>query len=145
MRGGTVLHKGHLAPASRYSEDIDLVLVGDRPVRHIRKALARVVAPILGEPTESVIASIQLAVRNLVAKSKIIRMVYTYDPASTEAALAQLKLEVNFNENKSFFDLVPIQIAVPTEQGIRQVDVMSYDLDEMLGTKLRALLQREHG
>lgn len=25
MRGGTVLHKGHLAPASRYSEDIDLV------------------------------------------------------------------------------------------------------------------------
>ncbi len=145
MRGGTVLHKGHLAPASRYSEDIDLVLVGDRPVRHIQKALARVVAPILGEPTESVIASIQLAVRNLVAKSKIIRIVYTYDPASTEAALAQLKLEVNFNENRSFFDLVPIQIAVPTEQGIRQVDVVSYDLDEMLGTKLRALLQREHG
>lgn len=27
MRGGTVLHKGHLAPAARYSEDIDLVLV----------------------------------------------------------------------------------------------------------------------
>lgn len=27
MRGGTVLHKGHLAPAARYSEDIDLVLI----------------------------------------------------------------------------------------------------------------------
>lgn len=27
MRGGTVLHKVHLAPASRYSEDIDLVVV----------------------------------------------------------------------------------------------------------------------
>jgi len=27
--GGTVLHKGHLAPASDISEDIDLVLVGD--------------------------------------------------------------------------------------------------------------------
>ena len=26
MRGGTVLHKAHLAPAARYSEDIDLVL-----------------------------------------------------------------------------------------------------------------------
>ena len=25
MRGGTLLHKAHLAPASRYSEDIDLV------------------------------------------------------------------------------------------------------------------------
>jgi Nucleotidyl transferase AbiEii toxin, Type IV TA system len=27
MRGGTVLHKAHLPPAARYSEDIDLVLV----------------------------------------------------------------------------------------------------------------------
>ncbi len=25
MRGGTVLHKVHLSPAARYSEDIDLV------------------------------------------------------------------------------------------------------------------------
>ena len=48
MRGGTVLHKGHLAPASRYSEDIDLVLVGDRPSPHIKKALTRVLRPILG-------------------------------------------------------------------------------------------------
>ena len=31
MRGGTVLHKAHLAPAARYSEDIDLVLV--KPMR----------------------------------------------------------------------------------------------------------------
>ena len=36
MRGGTVLHKVHLAPAVRYSEDIDLVLVGGRP-----KAMSR--------------------------------------------------------------------------------------------------------
>jgi len=34
MRGGTVLHKVHLAPAARYSEDIDLVAVGDRPGGH---------------------------------------------------------------------------------------------------------------
>lgn len=31
MRGGTVLHKVHLAPAVRYSEDIDLVAIGERP------------------------------------------------------------------------------------------------------------------
>lgn len=30
MRGGTLLHKVHLAPPSRYSEDIDLVVVGTR-------------------------------------------------------------------------------------------------------------------
>ena len=41
MRGGTVLHKLHLAPAARYSEDIDLVVVGKRPEDHIRKVHAR--------------------------------------------------------------------------------------------------------
>src|SRR5258706_10093478 len=76
MRGGTVLRKGHLAPASRYSEDIDLVLVGTRPPSHIKKALHRALKPILNTPSESVLADIQLAVRNLVAKSKILRSTY---------------------------------------------------------------------
>ncbi len=31
MRGGTLLHKVHLAPPARYSEDIDLVVFGERP------------------------------------------------------------------------------------------------------------------
>lgn len=146
MRGGTVLHKAHLSPASRYSEDIDLVLTGDRPASHIKKALTRVLRPLLGEPVESVVADIQLTVRNLVAKSKIIRSTYMYDPASKEAALASLKVEVNTNENKSYFPLVAVKVQVPAAGGgTRDVDVMSYDLDEMLGTKLRALLQREHG
>lgn len=146
MRGGTVLHKAHLAPACRYSEDIDLVLTGDRPATHIKRALTRVLKPLLGQPVESVMTDIQLTVRNLVAKSKIIRSTCTYDPTSNDAALAHLKVEVNTNENKSFFPLVPVKVLVPTaEGGTREIDVVSYDLDEMLGTKLRALLQREHG
>jgi len=54
MRGGTVLHKVHLAPAARYSEDIDLVAVGERPEEHIRKALMRVLRPIFGKERSSV-------------------------------------------------------------------------------------------
>ncbi|MFP5466616.1 MAG: nucleotidyl transferase AbiEii/AbiGii toxin family protein [Gammaproteobacteria bacterium] len=146
MRGGTVLHKAHLAPASRYSEDIDLVLVGERPAGHIKKALTRVLKPLLGAPAESIFTDIRLTVRNLVAKSTIIRSTYTYDPASNDAALAHLKVEVNTNERKSLFPLVPVQVQVPEAGGgVRNIEVVSYDLDEMLGTKLRALLQREHG
>jgi predicted nucleotidyltransferase component of viral defense system len=37
MRGGTALHKVHLAPAARYSEDIDLVPPTGRPRRRKRK------------------------------------------------------------------------------------------------------------
>lgn len=61
MRGGTVLHKIHLAPAARYSEDIDLVAVGDRPPAHIRKALLRVLHPLLGDPPVNIVESVRLA------------------------------------------------------------------------------------
>ena len=146
MRGGTVLHKAHLAPASRYSEDIDLVLVGERPALHIKKALTRVLIPLLGRPAESIVTDIRLAVRNFVAKSTIIRSSYLYDPTDRATAQGHLKVEVNTNERKSLYPLVTVKVAVPSAGGtLRHVDVRSYDLDEMLGTKLRALLQREHG
>lgn len=82
MRGGTVLHrKGHLAPAARYSEDIDLVLVEPRRShRGIREDLANALKPLLGKPAESVITSVTLFVRNLTAKSKIARLTYQYGP-----------------------------------------------------------------
>ncbi|MGH7941797.1 MAG: nucleotidyl transferase AbiEii/AbiGii toxin family protein [Limisphaerales bacterium] len=51
MRGGTLLHKAHLAPASRYSEDIDLVAVGSRPEGHISKAIRRALAVDTSKPT----------------------------------------------------------------------------------------------
>src|SRR5580692_9017642 len=54
MRGGTLLHKVHLAPAARYSEDIDLVVYGDRPKAHIAKAIKRVLSTLFGQPTDSI-------------------------------------------------------------------------------------------
>lgn len=146
MRGGTVLHKGHLAPATRYSEDIDLVLVGERPARHIKLALTRVLKPLLGTPAESIYTTINLAVRNVFAKSTIIRNTYVYDPSSIEATFAKLKIEVNTNETQSLYPLVSVPVLVPDgADGVRELMVRSYDLDEMLGTKMRALLQRDHG
>ena len=49
MRSGTVLHKARLAPVSRYSENIDLALVGARPAGHFKKAPTRVLRPLLGK------------------------------------------------------------------------------------------------
>ena len=34
---------------------------------------------------------------------------------------------------------------MPAPNGATAIHVVSYDIDEMLGTKLRALVQREHG
>ena len=76
MRGGTLLHKVHLAPASRYSEDIDLV-VGNRPEEHIRRAIRRVLAEVLGPPKASVLGTLTLAIRNAVKPSNVLRMTYS--------------------------------------------------------------------
>ena len=65
MRGGTVLHKAHLAPAARYSEDIDLVLVKPMETDVLDQHLRRVLKPILGNPTDSLIADAWLALRKL--------------------------------------------------------------------------------
>lgn len=45
MRGGTVLHKAHLAPAAHYSEDIDLVLVKAMATETLDRHLRRILAP----------------------------------------------------------------------------------------------------
>src|ERR1700677_1550748 len=70
MRGGTLMHKVHLAPAARYSEDIDLVVFGDRPEGHIRRALNRVLSGVLGTPKQSAWGDLKLAIRNTVTQSR---------------------------------------------------------------------------
>src|SRR5437763_8907009 len=77
MRGGTLLHKVHLAPPARYSEDIDLVVVGTRPPDHIHQATRRVLAGVLGMPKASVWGTLALAIRNTVKPSRVLRMTYS--------------------------------------------------------------------
>lgn len=146
MRGGTALHKLHLAPAARYSEDIDLVLVGDRPVAHIERALGRVLEPLLGRPTGRAVTSMRIAMRNLAQPSKIRRLIYTYRPTVTPPPEMKIKVEINFNERKPCFPLARLPFAPPLRGAdAGPVTLRSYDLDEMLGTKMRALLQRNQG
>jgi Nucleotidyl transferase AbiEii toxin, Type IV TA system len=80
MRGGTVLHKAHLAPAARYSEDIDLVLVKAMDTETLDQHLRRVLTPVLGKPTDSLIADAWLAIRNVLKPSRILRTAYKFVP-----------------------------------------------------------------
>ncbi len=50
FRGGTALHKLHLRPAARYSEDIDLVQVTAGPIGGVLDAIRRALDPWLGLP-----------------------------------------------------------------------------------------------
>jgi predicted nucleotidyltransferase component of viral defense system len=146
MRGGTVLHKGHLKPASRYSEDIDLVATSSRSKKGITEDLVKALRPLLGEPSEIIKTWVTLTLRNWRSKSQIARLTYVYDPTDTHLAQGKLKVEVNLNESVSVYPISKVSIDVPKpNRRIQRINVPSYDLDEMLGTKMRALLQREHG
>jgi predicted nucleotidyltransferase component of viral defense system len=145
MRGGTVLHKGHLAPAARYSEDIDLVLVEPMDREALDARLRKVLAPVLGEPSDSVIRDAWLAVRNALKPSKILRTVYSYVPLGLKYPM-NIKVEVNLNETASLFPLVEVEVdLLDSDDEVRRCSVRSYQINEMLGTKLRALLQRTQG
>ena len=50
FRGGTALYKLHLTPASRYSEDIDLVQVNAEPAGPVMDALRAVLDHRIGRP-----------------------------------------------------------------------------------------------
>jgi predicted nucleotidyltransferase component of viral defense system len=145
MRGGTVLHKVHLAPAERYSEDIDLVLVGERPIAHVEKGLIRVLTPLLGRPADRLITQVQLAVRNLTQKSQISRLVYKYAATMPPPSEMKVKIEINFSERTPCYPITHLPYQPPLPSLISPVVLRSYHLDEMLGTKMRALLQRSQG
>lgn len=146
MRGGTLLHKVHLAPASRYSEDIDLVVIGDRPDEHVRKAINRVLLGVLGRPTSSAWQAVKLAVRNAVKPSKVLRVIYRVpsvaDPRGTPL---EVVIEANVTERKSYRPISLLPFSYLFRDEMVATTVNGFEIHEMLGTKMRALFQRRRG
>jgi len=145
MRGGTVLHKVHLAPPARYSEDIDLVAVGKRPGEHLRAGLKRVLLPVLGKHKRDAWEEVKLAVRNAARPSRILRLAYEVVPAAEPGPPLAVVVEVNVTERAPYRPVVERPFELPFRGGVVAEQVRSFELDEMLGTKLRALLQRRRG
>ena len=145
MRGGTLLHKAHLAPASRYSEDIDLVAVGTRPEGHISKAIRRVLADVLGKPKASAWGTLTLALRNAVKPSRVLRLTYSLPSIIEPGRTLDLVIEANVTERKPHRAVVEIPFSFPFRDKPVQTRIKGYDIHEMLGTKMRAMFQRTRG
>jgi predicted nucleotidyltransferase component of viral defense system len=145
MRGGTLLHKAHLAPASRYSEDIDLVVVGTRSEDHVRRAIRRVLTDVLGEPKTSVWGTLKLALRNAVQPSRVLRMTYSLPSIIEPGRMLDIVIEANVTERKPHRAVVEIPFNFPFRDKTVQTRIKGYDIHEMLGTKMRAMFQRKRG
>jgi len=145
MRGGTLLHKVHLAPPARYSEDIDLVVVGSRPAEHIRRAVRRVLTDVLGIPKASVWDTISLAIRNKVKPSRILRMTYSASSIIEPGRFLDIVVEANVTERKPHRSVVEIPFNFSFRNETVKTKIKGYDIHEMLGTKMRAMFQRRRG
>ncbi|MCJ7525943.1 MAG: nucleotidyl transferase AbiEii/AbiGii toxin family protein [Candidatus Aminicenantes bacterium] len=145
MRGGTLLHKAHLAPASRYSEDIDLVAVGTHPENHTSRGIRRVLKEVWGKPKTSAWAWLKLALRNAAQPSRILRLTYSLPSIIEPGRMLELVVETNVTERRSHRAIVDIPFRFPFRDETMQTIIKGYDIHEMLGTKLRALFQRERG
>ena len=126
FRGGTALHKLHLPPAARYSEDIDLVQRVPGPIGPTLDRLRRALAWI--GPARSEI-------------SEHPKLTFRFETET--GVLRRIKLEINTHEH--FGHVVPHLLAVPSLPVGNSAAVPTYELDELLATKLRALYQRSKG
>lgn len=131
FRGGTALHKLYLHPASRYSEDIDLVQIKAGQIKPIMERLNDVIG-FFEEPR-------QTQVRGHGAKA-MYRFTSEY-----EGIRLRLKLEINCKEHFNVLDWVYFPFEVESNWFSGMAKVRTYNINELLGTKLRALYQRSKG
>ena len=132
FRGGTALHKIFLKPQVRYSEDIDLVQIKEGPIKPI---LARVRERMKFLGTKR---SIKQNVNNNT-------IVYRFESEIPPVVNLRLKIEINCREHFSVLGLNRIDYETNSTWFKGNCSIISYELEELLGTKLRALYQRRKG
>lgn len=131
FRGGTALHKLYLLPQMRYSEDIDLVQVAPGPVKPIVERLDKALAWLPGKSFD--------------LRRFGFRMRFRYESEVPPVEPMRLKIEVNTYEHFSEMGYVSSPFAVENAWFSGCASIKTYNLEELLGTKLRALYQRKKG
>jgi predicted nucleotidyltransferase component of viral defense system len=129
LRGGTALSKLHLRPPERYSEDIDLVQTTAQPAGPMMNALRTVLEPWLGKAKWKQ------------AEGRI--TFYFRFTAEGSPVPLRLKVETNTREHFALYGLRKAPFAVSSRWFEGACDIQTYELDELLGTKFRALYQRK--
>jgi predicted nucleotidyltransferase component of viral defense system len=131
FRGGTALHKLYLQPQPRYSEDIDLVQIKEEPfgpvIDRLRERLS-----FLGDPVRK-------------QKEHNNTLVFRFDSEFPPIQKLRLKVETNCREHFTVLGLKKIPFKVESSWFNGSCEITTYQFEELLGTKLRALYQRRKG
>ena len=132
FRGGTALNKLHFPEPLRYSEDIDLVRTSAGGIGPILDRLQELLEPWLGPARfeqSQVAPKMRFRVRAEDGGEHPIR----------------LKLEINTRERTAYDPVLMVPFAVENPWFSGMSTIPTFSNEEMLATKLRALLQRNKG
>jgi predicted nucleotidyltransferase component of viral defense system len=132
FRGGTALHKLYLTPQIRYSEDIDLVQINSEPINPILKRIRERLA-FLGT---------KRTVKQHIHNNAII---YRFETETQPIISMRVKIEINTREHFNVLGLKTIPYKIENGWFSGECNLTGYELEELLGTKLRALYQRRKG
>ena len=132
FRGGTALYKLHITPPARYSEDIDLVQIKAEPIGVTMNALREVLDPWLGKPQWK-------------QNEGRVTLYYRFDSEDNPPIRLRLKVETNTREHFALLGHKAIPFQVSSRWFSGSADITTFELDELLATKLRALYQRRKG
>ena len=131
FRGGTAIYKLFTSHPVRYSEDIDLVQIKAEPIGETITAIRSIVDPLLGEPER---------------KGSKKTFTLTYDILAENSTEPQkLKIEINTREHFSVFGFQQKDFSIESRWFSGESKILSYEFDELLGTKIRAFYQRDKG
>ena len=131
FRGGTALHKLYLQPQPRYSEDIDLVQINAEPISETIGKIREVLS-FLGEP-------------KIKQKAHNNTLIFRFDSEIPPIIPIRLKIEINTREHFNVLELKRHDFSVNNQWFSGNCKTTTYHLEELLGTKLRALYQRRKG
>lgn len=131
FRGGTALNKLHFPKPLRYSEDIDLVRTEAGPIGPVLDRIRALLEPWLG----------RAAFDPSPVAPKLRFRVYAEDGAIP----IRLKVEINTREIEAYDSpvFIPFRVENPWFSGA--AEIATFSREELLATKLRALLQRNKG
>lgn len=132
LRGGTALNKLFLQPAYRYSEDVDLVQTKRGPAGPLIDAIRRTLDQWLGKPSHA-------------RAEGGFSLVYRFESEIAPVRPLRIKIEINTREHFTTLGLRAVEMKVVNPWFSGTAQVQTYQLDELMGTKLRALYQRRKG
>jgi predicted nucleotidyltransferase component of viral defense system len=131
FRGGTALHKLYLHPQPRYSEDIDLVQISEGPFGEIIDRLREVLS-FLGKPVRK-------------QKENNNTLIFSFQSEMPPVQTLRVKVETNCREHFTEMGWIKKEFAVQSSWFKGNCSITTYYLEELLGTKTRALYQRRKG